>query len=198
MRVLASPSRFVVIFPVTGAAASMNVTVLYIASRVESSKSSSAGHIIGINNPQQAVFPAVCFFFALHFEISRRARLVYTSYVAVTGIDITYEISKTKRTLVVYATVTPTNATDRRIIYTSSADNSNDDWYMDKEIAFTYDPDVDAGTAMFTIKYVPESGSPVSVIFGHLSVMVVGHSETKKEVSFSYNALSGFKVRSIS
>lgn len=128
----------------------------------------------------------------VYVGVGGKARLVYTSYVAVKGIDITYEKSG-NRTLIVHATVTPANATDRRIIYTSSADNSDDDWYMNDNITFTYDPDVDAGTATFTLKYTP-SGGAASIISGRLTVMVSGHSETKKAVHFSYNGLTGFNA----
>lgn len=129
----------------------------------------------------------------VYVGVGGKARLVYTSYVAVKGIDITYEKSG-NRTLIVHATVTPANATDRRIIYTSSADNSDDDWYMNDNITFTYDPDVDAGTATFTLKYTPSGGGAASIISGRLTVMVSGHSETKKAVHFSYNWLTGFNA----
>lgn len=60
----------------------------------------------------------------VYVGVGGKARLVYASYVAVKGIDISYEILS-RYTLVVHATVTPGNATDRRICYTSSANNSS-------------------------------------------------------------------------
>lgn len=130
----------------------------------------------------------------VYVGVGGKARLVYASYVAVKGIDISYEILS-RYTLVVHATVTPGNATDRRICYTSSANNSDDDWYMNKAITFTFDSDTDAGTATATIEY--DKGFIANKPSGCLTLVVDRHPETKKAVRFNCNFANGFSVDSV-
>lgn len=126
--------------------------------------------------------------------VGGKARLVYQSYVAVKGIDISYEILS-RYTLVVHATVTPGNATDRRICYTSSANNSDDDWYMNKAITFTFDLDANAGTATATIEY--NYHMLANKPSGCLTLVVDRHPETKKAVRFKCGFANGFIVDSV-
>ena len=85
-----------------------------------SSKSSSAGRIIGINNPQQAVFPAVCF--SLRSILKSPARLVYTSYVACTDLSFTVSYEATEYAKqhygIIKITTVPSNATTGTVTVT--------------------------------------------------------------------------------